>query len=194
MKNGKILLLSCCAPCSAAVIDKLARDKADFTVLFCNPNIYPTEEYLKRRDEQKRLCAFYRAPFVELPYDKKAAEKTAERAAKAAREWSEAVCGLEREPERGKRCAVCFLFRLRRAAAYAKENGYSKFTSVLGVSRHKDWEQVNAAARAAAKEYQIEYDFTNWRRGGLEETRRRLIKELKIYEQTYCGCQYSHNY
>lgn len=179
MKNGKILLLSCCAPCSAAVIDKLARDNADFTVLFCNPNIYQTEEYLKRRDEQKRLCAFYRAHFVELPCEDNA------------REWGKAVEGLESEPERGKRCAVCFLFRLRRAAAYAKENGYSKFTSVLGVSRYKDLEQVNAAARAAAQEYQIEYDFTNWRRGGLEETRRRLIKELKIYEQTYCGCAYS---
>ena len=173
----KLLLLSCCAPCSCAVIAKAAREHADMTVLFYNPNIQPRAEYEKRRDEQKRFCDDLNVPFVELPYNPA--------------DWLDAVKGLEAEPERGKRCSVCFLFRLRRAAAYAKQNGFDAFSSVLGVSRYKDLNQVNAAAETAAKEADIPYDLTNWRKGGLEQERQRLVKETRMYAQDYCGCPFS---
>jgi len=172
-----LLLVSCCAPCSCAVIEKLATEKRDFTVLFYNPNIAPAAEYEKRRDENRRLCEKFGVPFVELPYGPE--------------EWQNAVKGLENEPERGKRCSVCFYMRLKRAARYAKANGFDAVSSVFGVSRHKDMDQVNDAGNEACALYDIPYDTTNWRKGGLEPRRIALIKELSLYEQTYCGCPYS---
>lgn len=173
----KLLVLSCCAPCSCAVIEKLAKEKIDVTVYFYNPNIFPSEEYEKRRKEQKRLCAYFHVPFVEGPYEPEV--------------WDAAVKGLEQEPERGKRCSVCFYMRLKQAARYAKEHKFDLFASVLGVSRYKDLEQVNAAARQVWMEEGKQYLATNWRKGGLEELRRSLIEELNLYKQDYCGCKYS---
>ena len=143
----KLLLLSCCAPCSCAVIDNLAKENVDFAVLFYNSNISPAAEYEKRRQEN--------------------------------------------EPERGKRCSVCFYLRLKRAMQYAKENGFDLVTSVLGISRYKDMDQVNAAARQASRETNMPYDFTNWRKGGLEPLRQHLVKETQMYAQDYCGCPFS---
>lgn len=173
----KMLLLSCCAPCSCAVIEKLARDGADFTVLFYNPNIHPAGEYEKRRKENENFCIQRQIPFISLEYDPD--------------RWHETAKELENEPERGKRCSVCFLMRLRRTAEYAKENGFDVITSVLGISRYKDFGQVAAAGRQAAQEYGILYDDTNWRKGGLEQERQRLVRETQMYAQDYCGCIYS---
>lgn len=174
---SKLLLLSCCAPCSCAVIEKLAKEKADFAVLFYNPNISPAEEYEKRRMENERFCKERNVPFISLEY--------------APSDWSKTVKGLENEPERGKRCSVCFYTRLKRAMKYAKENGFDIVSSVLGISRYKDMNQVNAAAERASEETGIPYDETNWRKGGLEQRRRQLIKETRMYAQDYCGCPFS---
>lgn len=130
--SEKILLLSCCAPCSCAVIEKLAAEQADFTVVFYNPNIQPEEEYRKRCDENKRLCAALSVPFVALEYDTE--------------RWCSLTQGLEKEPERGRRCSVCFHMRLKRVMEYAKANGFTHVASVLGVSRYKNLAQVNEAA------------------------------------------------
>lgn len=173
----KLLLLSCCAPCSCAVIDNLAKENVDFAVLFYNPNISPAAEYEKRREENERFCLSRNIPFISLEYDPD--------------HWFEAVKGLEKEPERGKRCSVCFYLRLKRAMQYAKENGFDLVTSVLGISRYKDMDQVNAAARQASRETNMPYDFTNWRKGGLEQLRQKLIKETEMYAQNYCGCPFS---
>ncbi len=174
-ENEKMLLLSCCAPCSAGVIQTLAQAGKNFAVLFFNPNIRPADEYIKRRDENKRVCDLYRVPFIELEYDTCA--------------WDKVTAGLENEPERGKRCDKCFELRLMRAAQYAKENGYTTFSSVLGISRYKDFDQVNRAASTAADTHGIPYDFTNWRRNGGEQLRAALVKELGLYNQRYCGCK-----
>ncbi len=173
----KLLLLSCCAPCSGGVLSQAARLGLDVTLLFYNPNIYPLSEYIKRRDEQKRACEHFGISFVELPYEPE--------------EWENQIKGLEQEPERGKRCSVCFFMRLKKAARYAKENGFTEISAVLGVSRYKDLEQVNAAARAACESEGVAYNLTNWRRGGLEEARRAVWKELQFYAQQYCGCRFS---
>lgn len=176
-KSKKLLLLSCCAPCSGGVLARAAALGLDITLLFYNPNIYPAEEYVRRRDEQKRACTHFGIQFVELPYEPEA--------------WQKAVEGLENEPERGRRCSACFLMRLRKAAEYAREHGFEEISSVLGVSRYKDLEQVNAAAREACEKSGIKYDETNWRKNGLEEERRRVWKEQGFYSQRYCGCRYS---
>ena len=147
------------------------------TVLFYNPNIFPRTEYEKRRDEQARVCRTLGAKFVELPYEPQ--------------KWEEAVKGLESQPERGERCSRCFYMRLKQAQLYAREHHFEAITSVLGVSRYKDLNQVNAAARQAWMAVGKPYWAKDWRKEGLEELRRALIQEMKLYKQTYCGCKYS---
>ena len=173
--NEKLLLLSCCAPCSVGVIQTWAQSGKNFAVVFFNPNIRPLSEYEKRRDENKRICDLYHVPFIELEYDTCT--------------WDATTKGLLNEPERGKRCDKCFELRLKRVAQYAKENGYTGFSSVLGISRYKDMEQVNRAAQKASQCYDLPYDFTNWRKNGGEQLRAALTKELNLYNQRYCGCK-----
>ena len=175
MNSEKLLLLSCCAPCSVGVIQDLHEQGTDFTVLFYNPNIYPEQEYIHRRDENKRICDELKVPFVELPYNHIV--------------WEQATKGLENEPERGKRCDACFFLRLKAAARYAKANGFTRFSSVLGISRYKDFDQVCRAGRLASAEENIPYDETNWRKNGGEAKANRLAREKNLYRQNYCGCK-----
>ena len=174
-KEEKILLLSCCAPCSCAVIKTLAEAKRNFAVVFYNPNIRPLAEYEKRRDENKRVCALYGIDFIELEYDNE--------------RWCALTKGLENEPERGRRCSVCFKMRLKRVMKYALQNGFTAVASVLGVSRWKNLAQVNEAAYQAAAETGMAYVEIEGRKGGMQELRAKLIKELGLYNQNYCGCK-----
>ncbi len=173
--SNKILLLSCCAPCSCAVIKKLAEEKTDFAVVFYNPNIRPYEEYCKRRDENARVCQEYQVPFIELEYDNE--------------KWCQATKGLESEPERGARCSICFHLRLKRVMEYASEHGFTQVGSVLGVSRYKNLSQVNEAAKKASEETGVPYVEIEGRKHGMQELRQQLIKELALYNQDYCGCK-----
>ena len=172
---GKFLLLSCCAPCSCAVIKTLAEQKKDFAVVFYNPNIRPLAEYEKRRNENERVCKMYGIDFIELEYDNE--------------RWCALTHGLENEPERGKRCSLCFEMRLKRVMEYAKENGYTAVASVLGVSRWKNLTQVNEAAYKAAEATGMPYVEIEGRKHGMQELRAALIKELNLYNQIYCGCK-----
>ena len=138
---------------------------------------YPEAEYLKRCAENKRVCQIYNIPFVELPYDNQ--------------NWEEAVKGLENEPERGKRCSLCFFFRLKRVMQFAKENGFTAVASVLGVSRYKNLAQVNQAAEKASAETGVPYVQIEGRKNGMQDRRTFLIKDLNLYAQTYCGCRFS---
>ncbi len=174
MIANHLLLVSCCGPCSCGVIKHLVQEGQSFSVLFYNPNIQPYEEYNKRKDENKRICELYNVPFIELEYDHE--------------RWCDAIQGLENEPERGKRCDICFYLRLLRACQYAKEHGFDAVTSVLGVSRYKDLEQVNRAGKKASDAVGIPYLDINWRKNGLENLRQALVKELDLYAQNYCGC------
>jgi len=171
----KLLLVSCCAPCSVGVITDLVNQKQDFTVLFYNPNIQPQQEYQRRLMENKKVCDEQGVPFIELEYDPSA--------------WKKITQGLENEPERGKRCDKCFYLRLKRAADYAKQHGFTRMTSVLGISRYKDFDQVCRAGKLVESETGITYDTTNWRKnGGLERTET-LARDKKLYRQRYCGCK-----
>ena len=174
---SKLLLLSCCAPCSCAVIEKLAQEKADFAVAFYNPNIAPEDEYHRRSAENKRVCEIYQVPFIELEYDHK--------------RWCSMVKGLEKEPERGRRCDVCFYMRLKRVMEYAKANGFDEVASVLGVSRYKDLAQVNRAAARASADVGVFYKEVEGRKGGMQDRRAFLIRDLDLYRQRYCGCPFS---
>lgn len=173
--SARLLLLSCCAPCSVEVIERLHAQGVDFAVFFYNPNIRPAGEYRKRRAENKHICQELGIPFIEGDYLPQA--------------WEDATAGLRDEPERGARCSRCFFMRLQAAARFAKENGFTRFSSVLGVSRFKDFNQVCAAAQAVAAQEDIPYDATNWRLNGGERRRAVLAREKRLYHQHYCGCR-----
>ncbi|MBE6455860.1 MAG: epoxyqueuosine reductase QueH [Alphaproteobacteria bacterium] len=175
MAKKRMLLVSCCAPCSIGVIYRLKEQGVDFSVLFYNPNIQPELEYRKRCEENKRICFEQGVPFIELPYEPDV--------------WKKTTTGLENEPERGNRCRLCFKLRLQRAAQYAKQNGFDVFSSVLGISRFKNFDQVCAVAQEVSESENIPYDMTNWRKNGGLEFAEKLGKEKNLYRQTYCGCK-----
>ncbi len=138
----KLLLHSCCGPCSTVVIERL-KDDFDVTIFYFNPNIEPKEEYEKRKVEQQKVCEFFNVPFIDYDYDNAG--------------WHKFVEGLENEREGGARCEKCFLFRLNRTAKYAKENGFEIFATTLSVSPHKNTLVINKVGEEISKETEIEF-------------------------------------
>lgn len=176
--SRRILLHTCCAPCSSAILECLTDNGIEPLIYYFNPNIYPDGEYLKRRDECARHAERLGLEIVDGDYDHPS--------------WRGCVAGLEGEPERGARCAECFLMRLRQTARLAAERGITVFTTTLASSRWKNLEQINAAGRAAAASVPGTIFWEqNWRRGGLQERRGELIREFGFYNQLYCGCEFS---
>jgi epoxyqueuosine reductase len=176
--NQKVLLHSCCAPCSGEVIEALYASGIDFTVFFYNPNIHPREEYEKRKRENARFAEKLGVPFIDADYDPDT--------------WFARIKGLENEPERGKRCTECFCLRLERSALYAHENGFPILTSSFGISRWKDMDQVNACGKRAAARYDdVTYWDYDWRKGGGAVRMIEIAKREKFYRQQYCGCRFS---
>ena len=135
--RGRILLHSCCAPCSAAIIERLSKDGAEFSVFYFNPNIFPREEYELRKSENKKLAESFGVEFIDADWTHG--------------EWL-AECGaLAGEPERGARCLECFKLRLLKTAEYAARNSYAAFSTTLSSSRWKNIEQVFEAGAFAEK-------------------------------------------
>lgn len=178
----RVLLHACCAPCSSAIVEWLMAHGIEPVIYYYNPNIYPLEEYEIRKNESKRHAESLGIPWIDEDYNHET--------------WQEAVCGLENEPERGKRCELCFYHRLIATAKKAQELGIPYFATTLASSRWKSLEQINAAGKAAAEAVSIQYSEVrfwaqNWRKDGLQERRNVLLKEYGFYNQTYCGCEYS---
>lgn len=178
--NGhkKVLLHSCCAPCSGEVMEAMQASGIDFTIYFYNPNIHPLKEYEIRKNENIRFAEKFGIAFVDADYDKD--------------EWFLRAKGMENEPERGIRCTMCFDMRFERAALYAYENGFPILTSSLGISRWKDMNQINDCGRRAAAPYDgLEYWDYNWRKNGGSSRMIEISKRESFYQQEYCGCAYS---
>lgn len=174
----RVLLHTCCAPCSSAIIECLLQHGVRPTIYYCNPNIYPFQEYLIRKDECTRYARSLGLDIVDADYNHGV--------------WRCAMEGLENEPERGGRCLKCFKLRLKETARYAHENGFPVITTTLASSRWKSLEQINEAGQEAVAAYPdvIWWD-QNWRKGGLSERRIAIIKEYNFYNQQYCGCEFS---
>lgn len=185
----KILLHSCCAPCSAAIIEWLQNNNYEFSIFFFNPNIYPEEEYLIRKREIINYANNLNIPVIDEDnyiFDNGNQLNWEERH----QWWNTQVCGLENEPERGKRCLQCFKTRMVATAKYASEHNFDKITTTLASSRWKDINQVFEAGQYAASLFpNVEFWDKNWRKGGLYERRNTLAKQF--YNQKYCGCEYS---
>lgn len=178
LKNMKILLHCCCAPCSSAILEWMLQNGWEPTLFYFNPNIYPEEEYLIRKNECTKYAAQLSIPIIDGDYDHSG--------------WLEGVRGMEAEPERGRRCLQCFKMRMDATAEVAHKLGFSVFTTTLASSRWKNLEQINEAGRAAAEKYaNVEFCDRNWRKGGLQERRNILLKENGFYNQLYCGCEFS---
>ena len=147
-------------------------------IYYCNPNIYPEEEYRIRKDECTRYATALGLEIIDADYDHEA--------------WRCEMRGLEDEPERGSRCLRCFKMRLLDTARYASEHGFSVITTTLASRRWKSLEQINEAGRYAAGRYPgVTFWEQNWRKGGLSERRIAIIKEYGFYNQQYCGCEFS---
>lgn len=175
---NRVLLHSCCAPCAGEIMLAIQASAIEQTVFFYNPNIHPVEEYELRKDENKRFCDKLKLPFIDADYDKE--------------NWFDRVKGLENEPERGKRCTICFDIRFERTALYASEHDFPVISSTLGISRWKNMEQINdSGVRAASRYPDIKYWTFNWRKQGGSQRMIELAKQEAFYQQEYCGCVYS---
>lgn len=186
MGETTVLLHTCCAPCSSAIIEAMLKHGITPVIYYCNPNIFPEEEYLIRKNECTRYAEALGLEIVDDDYDHEA--------------WLETVKGLEDEPERGGRCLKCFKYRLLRTAEYAASRGIKVITSTLASSRWKSLDQINEAGEwacaALAARLGVEPDPPvwwnhNWKKGGLQERRLQIIKEYGFYNQLYCGCEFS---
>ncbi|WP_133128276.1 epoxyqueuosine reductase QueH [Legionella nagasakiensis] len=180
LPNGadRLLLHSCCAPCSGEVMEALLFSEINFAIFFYNPNIHPVQEYEIRKQENIDFAQKNNIPFIDADYDKD--------------NWFERVKGLEWEPERGKRCTVCFDMRFERTALYAYEHGFPVISSSLGISRWKDINQINDSGIRAANRYpNLEYWTYNWRKNGGAARMYEIAKRENFYKQEYCGCVYS---
>lgn len=175
-----LLLHTCCAPCSSAVLLRLA-DYFRITVFYYNPNIEPYDEYLKRKEEQQRFLkdfqAKYPISFLDCDYEHEAFEKVSE--------------GLESEKEGGPRCFKCYKMRLERTAQVAKEKGFEYFGTSLTVSPYKNALKINEIGEELSLAYQVSFLYSDFKKHDGYKKSIEMSKEYNLYRQDYCGCHFS---
>lgn len=176
----KLLVHSCCAPCSSYVLEYLNK-YFDITVLYYNPNIYPFEEYEFRKEEQKRLISeknwVNKVEFMDCDYENE--------------KFNTLVKGHEKDKEGGKRCEICFDLRLEKTAEIASENDFDYFVTTLSISPLKNAEILNQTGKKFEKKYGVSYLPSDFKKKGGYLRSIELSKEFSLYRQNYCGCVYS---
>lgn len=176
----RLLLHSCCAPCSSYVLEYLSR-YFSITVLYYNPNISPQEEYEHRKAEQQRLIqeGDWQNPvtFLDCDWDSDSFLAIAD--------------GLEDAPEGGLRCFACYKLRLSAAAKAAKKGGYDYFTTTLSISPLKNAQKLNEIGDALAKEYGVKHLPADFKKKEGYKHSIELSAQYNLYRQNYCGCVYS---
>ena len=179
-KVPKLLLHSCCAPCSSYCLELLSQ-YFEVTVFYYNPNIYPPEEYEMRVEEQDRFIREFPAKhpisFVEGKYDTNRFYETAK--------------GMEQLKEGGERCFACYELRLRESAEYAKANGFDFFTTTLSISPLKNAAKLNEIGKKLEDEYGIKYLYSDFKKQNGYKRSTEISNEYEMYRQYYCGCVYS---
>lgn len=181
MEGRKTLLLhGCCAPCSSYVLEYLS-EYFDISLLFYNPNIYPSEEYQKRLKEVKRLIGE-----MPLKFEVKIIEGRYEPA-----EFFVMSKGLEKAEEGGERCFKCYRLRLEEAARAAKEGGFDFFTTTLSISPHKNAQKLNEIGEELEKQYGIKYLYADFKKKEGYKRSIELSRKYGLYRQNYCGCGFS---
>ena len=173
----KLLLHSCCAPCSSACLERL-KARFSITVLFYNPNIDEREEYEKRKAEQIRfLRETGWADFIDCDHEPERFFAVAQ--------------GLENEPERGVRCYSCYQLRLEKTAQVAKANGFAWFCTTLSLSPYKNADWLNEIGEKVGGRYEVNYLVSDFKKQGGYYRSTALSKEYGLYRQDFCGCKFS---
>ncbi len=178
----KILLHSCCGPCSTAVIERLMKEYS-VTVFFYNPNITDAKEYDKRLEAQKKVIYYIEKEscksigFIEGRYEPK--------------DFYDASKEYEQEKEGGKRCEECFGIRLEETAKIAKKYGIEIFTTTLTVSPKKNVDIINSRGNIVSQKMGVDFLQENFKKKAGYQRSIELSKIIGIYRQNYCGCSYS---
>lgn len=179
-EKPRLLLHACCAPCSSAVLERISK-YFKISILYYNPNITEEREYQKRLEELKRFL---------LSFDKKKEIKVIDGRYQK-EEFFEMSKGLEQEKERGKRCYLCYQMRLKETAKVAKELGFDYFTTTLSLSPHKNSNWINEIGETLAKDYQISFLYSDFKKKNGYKRSLELSEKYQLYRQNYCGCIYS---
>ncbi len=179
-KVPRLLIHSCCAPCSSYVLEYLSQ-YFEITVYFYNPNIYPPLEYIRRVEEQDRLIQ--EMNFVH--------PVTLQTGAYEPQEFYRIVEGLEKEPEGGLRCFRCYELRLQEAAKIAQAGRFDYFTTTLSISPLKNADKLNEIGEKLGKEYRVAYLPSDFKKKNGYKRSVELSKEHDLYRQDYCGCVFS---
>lgn len=178
--HPRLLLHSCCAPCSSAVLERLT-GAFDITVFYYNPNIAPEEEFFHRAEEQKRLIE-------SIPHvgsiDFLCGNYDSERFYRVAR-------GFEAAPEGGERCTRCFTLRLGETARLARKMGFDYFTTTLSISPLKDAQRLNQIGGTLAERFGVQYLFSDFKKKDGYRRSCALSEQYGLYRQDYCGCIFS---
>lgn len=179
-ERKKLLLHSCCAPCSSYVLTYLTK-YFDITILYYNPNIFPYEEYEKRKKEQIRLIKeidkINKIDLIDCEYDNDLYNKLIE--------------GLEQEPEKGKRCNICYKIRMEKTAIIAKEKKFDYFCTTLSVSPYKNSNLINEIGKELQEKYNIKWLYSDFKKKDGYKKSIELSKKYNLYRQNYCGCIYT---
>ena len=179
-RRPRVLLHSCCGPCSSAVLEYLTQ-YFDVSLLWYNPNLYPQEEFERRYRTQLEL--------IEKMGLKDRVEVLAEDW--RPEEYRAVADGLENEPEGGKRCTECFRLRLRETARIAAARGFDYFCTTLTLSRHKDAVRINALGEEIGREAGAAWLPSDFKKQGREMRSTELAEFYGLYRQLYCGCEFS---
>lgn len=175
-----LLLHTCCAPCSSAVIERLSK-YFRITVFYYNPNIEPLEEYLKRKEEQKRFLSEVTTPypisFLDCDYEHE--------------EFIQLSKGLENEKEGGPRCLKCYRLRLLKTALKARELHFDYFGTSLTVSPYKNAQALNQIGEELQKKFNVKYLYSDFKKRNGYKRSIELSKDYHLYRQDYCGCSFS---
>lgn len=179
-KPKKLLLHSCCAPCSSYVLLYLTK-YFDISIFYYNPNITEEDEFKKRLNEQIRLINEItkenKIDIIEGKYEKEKFEET--------------INGLENEKEGGARCFKCYRLRMEETAKLAKELEYDYFTTTLSISPYKNAAKLNEIGEQLEKEYNVKYLYADFKKKDGYKKSIELSKKYNLYRQDYCGCTYS---
>lgn len=174
----KILMQTCCSPCACQPIEELIKEGYEITLFYYNPNIHPKSEYINRLNELKKYLGKLKGvKIIEGEYEDK--------------KWFELTRGLKYEPEKGKRCDICYEMRLRKTAELARDKGFNYFASSLSISPHKKADKISQIGRELEKKYGVKFFDKDWKKMNGFKRACEISKQESFYRQDYCGCIYS---
>jgi len=175
--NRRILVHTCCACCATEVIKRLKHRFMEIELFFYNPNIYPESEYIRRRDEVKKIAAVCKVFFSEMKPDHKL--------------FLEEIKGHDKDKEGGERCKICYKLRLRTTAQVADQDDFGWFTTTLTISPHKNSSEIIKLGIAAGGECNVEFFDEDFKKKDGFKKSIEHSKEHHLYRQDYCGCEFS---